>query len=280
LCLCQSFFEIGKPPGSVRPQFFQAGVDGDPQLFNGVDKVVAYGNRLIAYDAGMFPIIEACRALHFFADEGDLLHRGNLGQRNAVAVLQRHNGRCLVIVMTGEVLNDREQVLAGVLPGWLDNQRFADNVVDVVTAYVRDRSPHSAIKLYELFSDLETRLGQLVQSVLISHSRNSDFSALISESVRKKLHSASGFDYSRATYIDLVVILRDQFVKFEHLFDKGSQGILKLLFEINSGQRVHLAHPHKAAQLGVTFGADDAEVLRGALELVHRAWARLKATRA
>ena len=109
--------------------------------------------------------------------------------------------------MTGEMLNDREQLLAGILPGWLDNQQFADNIIDLVTAYVRDRSPYSAIKLYELFSDLETRLGQLVQSVLISHSQNSDFSALIPESVRKKLRSASGFDYSRATYMDLVVIL-------------------------------------------------------------------------
>jgi hypothetical protein len=95
--------------------------------------------------------------------------------------------------------------------------------------------------------------------------------------VRNKLQGPSGFDYGRATYIDLVVILRDQFPKFSHLFDLAGKEVLKLLFEINSGQRVHLAHPHKAAQLGVRFTVNDAEALRRALALVRRASARLGA---
>lgn len=250
----------------------------DPQLFDGVDKIVAYGNRLISYDPGVFPIVEACRAMHFFADEGDSRHRGNLGQRNAVAVRQSRSARCLMIVMTGKVLNDCERVMAGALPGWVDNQRFADNLIDLVTAHIRDQTQYSAIKVYELFSDLETSLGQLIQSVLVSYSQDSDFSALIPESVRKKLHSESRFDYARAYYLDLVLILKDQFPKFEYLFHEEGRNTLKLLFEINSGPRVHLAHPHKAAQLGVTFGADDADVLTRALELVRRASARLSDT--
>jgi hypothetical protein len=248
----------------------------DPRLFDGVDQLIAYGNRLISYDPGVFPIIETSRALHYFVDEGDLIHQGNLGQRNAVAVFQHRNRRCL-IVMTGRVLSDREQVMAGILPGWEDNQLFSDNIIDFLTAYVRDRSPYTPTKLYESFSELETRLGQLIQSVLMSHGPDSDFLNLIPESVRKRLFGPSGFDYGRATYIDLVVILRDQFTRFEQLFGEEHRDVLKLLFEINSGQRIHLAHPHKAAQLGVTFGADDDEVLRRALELVRRASARLSA---
>jgi hypothetical protein len=168
-------------------------------------------------------------------------------------------------------------VLAGVNPGWEDNQRFVDNLIDSVTNYIRDRSPHAATNLYELFNELETRLGRLIQSVLVSYSLNNDFSNLISEGVRNKLQGPSGFDYGRATYIDLVVILRDQFPKFLHLFDLTGKEVLKLLFEINSGQRVHLAHPHKAAQLGVRFTAHDSEALRRALDLVRHASARLSA---
>jgi hypothetical protein len=250
----------------------------DPQLFDGVDKLVASGNRLIAYEPGVFPIIEACRAVHYFADDGDLIYRGNLGQRNAVAVVQRQNGRCLIIAMTGRILSDRAQVLAGINPGWEDNQKFANNLIDFVTDYVRDRSPYAPTKLYELFNELETRLGRLIQSVLVSHSLNNDFSGLVPEKVRDKLLGPSGFDYGRATYIDLVIILKDQFAKFVHLFDLAGKDVLKLLFEINSGQRVHLAHPHKAAQLGVKFTGEDAEALRRALELVRRASARLSDT--
>lgn len=250
----------------------------DPQLFDGVDKLVSAGNKLIAYEPGVFPIVEACRAVHFFVDQGDLIHQGNLGQRNAVAVVQRRNGRCLIIAITGRVLSDREQVMAGIVPGWEDNQRFAKNLISFVADYVRDRSPYAPTKLYELFSELETRLGQLIQSVLVSYSLNNDFSSLIPEGVRNKLQGPSGFDYGRATYIDLVVILRDQFAKFAHLFGLSGKDVLKFLFEINLGQRVHLAHPHKAAQLGVRFTADDSEALRRALELVRHASARLGAT--
>jgi hypothetical protein len=249
----------------------------DPQLFDGVDMLVAVGNHLIAYEPGVFPIVEACRAIHFFVDEGDMIHRGNLGQRNAVAVIQRLNGRGLIIAVTGRVLGDREQVIAGIVPGWDDNKTFGNNLIRFLTDYVRDRSPYAPVKLYELFSELETRLGRLIQSVLVSHSVYSDFSGLIPENVRNKLQTPSGFDYGRATYIDLVVILRHQLIKFAHLFSLAGDDVLKLLFEINSGQRVHLAHPHKAAQLGVTFSADDAEALRRALELVRRASARLSA---
>jgi hypothetical protein len=39
----------------------------DPQLCDGVDELVAYGNRLISYDPGIFPIIEAGRTRHFLA---------------------------------------------------------------------------------------------------------------------------------------------------------------------------------------------------------------------
>jgi hypothetical protein len=243
----------------------------DPNLFEGVPRIIAYGNRLISYDPGVFPIIEASRTLHYFADRGDLIHRGNLGQRNAVAVIRRSAGRC-IIAMTGDVLGDRAEVIAGTRPGWEDNGRFADNLIDFLGAYLRNRTEHTPARLYEAFSELETLLGKLIEAILSSNSPTREFSNLIPGSVRKKLYGPTGaFDYGRATYIDLIVILRDQFSKFEKSFDQPAGEVLKLLFDINRGQRSHLAHPHKATQLGVTFGPDDAEVLRRALELVRRA---------
>ena len=98
--------------------------------------------------------------------------------------------------MTGRVLNDRQPVMAGTLPGWMDNRRFADKLIDLVTSYIRDRNPYSATKLYELFANLEARLGQLIQSVLVAYCQNGDFSALIPQSVRKKVVSGK-FSKSR-----------------------------------------------------------------------------------
>lgn len=122
----------------------------DPNLFEDVRSVLAYGNRLISYDPGVFPLIEASRSLHYFVDQGDLRHRGNLGQRNAVAVIRRRGGQCL-IVTTGGFLNDRTEVIAGVRPGWEDNRQFTDNLIDRLTAHVGERGRSAPATLYDIF---------------------------------------------------------------------------------------------------------------------------------
>jgi len=250
----------------------------DPSLFEGVPSAVSYGNRLISYDPGVFPLIEASQSLHFFVDQGDLKHRGNLGQRNAVAVIRRHGRLCLVVI-TGNFLRDRVEVIAGILPGWENNTQFADNLIDGLTAHVGERRPSASATLYDLFRELETLLGKLIQTVLGSNSPIGDFRDLIPESVQKKLNGLDGFDYSRATYIDLVVILRDHIGKFDSYFAQPAKDILRLLFEINSGQRVNLAHPHRAAQLGVKFAGDDVEILTRALDLVREAYLAASSSR-
>jgi len=243
----------------------------DPTLFEEVPSVVAYGNRLISYEPGVFPLIEASRSLHYFVDQGDQIHRGNLGQRNAVAVTRRRGKQCLVVT-TGDFLGDRMEVIAGTRPGWEDNKQFAENLIDRLTAHVAKASSMGPAVLYDIFRELETLLGKLVQTVLEASSATGDFWDSIPKSVQKKLNGPNGFDYSRATYIDLVVILRDQSYKFDSYFVQPSEDVLKLLFEINSGQRTNLAHPHRAAQLGVTFGADDLTILKRALNLVRSAY--------
>jgi len=126
----------------------------DPSLFEDVSTVVAYGNRLISYEPGVFPLIEASRSLHYFVDQGDLMHRGNLGQRNAGAVTRRRGGQCLVVT-TGNFLGDRAEVIAGVRPGWEDNRLFADNLIDRLTAHVEDGRPSAPATLYDIFCELE-----------------------------------------------------------------------------------------------------------------------------
>jgi hypothetical protein len=243
----------------------------DPSLFEDVSSVVAYGNRLISYEPGVFPLIEASQGLHYFVDQGDLMHRGNLRQRNAVAVTRRRGRQCLVVI-TGDLLSDPVEVIAGMRPSWIDNRQFADNLIDRLTAHVGDGRPSASATLYDIFRELETLLGSLIQTVLGFNSATGDLRDLIPESVQKKLNGPNGFDYSRATYIDLMVILRGQIGKFDSYFAQPAKDVLKLLFEINSGQRVNLAHPHRAAQLGVKFGTDDEKILKRALDLIRSAY--------
>jgi len=223
----------------------------DPSLFEGVPSAVSYGNRLISYDPGVFPLI-------------------------GMPAMTSTRSRRKFPVITDQT---QSAVTPDYLPGWENNTQFADNLIDGLTAHVGERRPSASATLYDLFRELETLLGKLIQTVLGSNSPIGDFRDLIPESVQKKLNGLDGFDYSRATYIDLVVILRDHIGKFDSYFAQPAKDILRLLFEINSGPRVNLVHPHRAAQLGVKFAGDDVEILTRALDLVREAYLAASSSR-
>jgi hypothetical protein len=247
----------------------------DPILFDGVNEVAASSLRLIDYDFELFPVIEASR-LHFFVTEGDEPTHGNLGRKNAVAVRTSGNRECL-IVLAGFFLNDSVEIDGRrVSPGFEDNEVFANNLIDLLTFQARSKSDH--IIAYELFRELELRLGRMIQDTLTVGTVNGDFSDLIPEQIRSKLVAPDGkLDYSRATYIHLVAILKALWPKFErHFSDPAGRHltrdeVIKPLFEINGAQRVYLAHPHKAEQHNIKFGLQDVAAIRQALDLVRRA---------
>jgi hypothetical protein len=245
----------------------------DPNLFQRVDEVTACGLGLIDYEPETFPLIEA-RSWDFFVNAGDLPAIGNLGQRNAVAVRRNRNGECLT-VLYGHFLSDRVEKFGGIAPGFEDNKAFAESLVDFLTAHSRDKIYTSTSS--DLFNELEGLLGDLIKDVLSRNAVDGDFFDLIPEAIRNKLRDQVGrIDYSLATYIHLVSILKARWPKFEPYFSgfagKGitREEIVKPLFEINE-QRTNLAHAHKTKQRNIEFGPHDVLAIRQALELVRGA---------
>jgi hypothetical protein len=248
----------------------------DPDLFQNVESVTGSGSHLLQYEPEIFPMVEAS-GLHFFVDvTTDFSIAGNLGQRNAVAVRRNHESQNLLVI-SGFFLNDRVETSGGVLPGFEDNVRFAESVIDFLTLKAQRKTQY-VMTAYELFRELERRLGILIESVLRRRISEEYFFNSIPASIREKMRTQNGrFDYSLATYAHLVQIIKAQWEEFEPFFavfpsqqSKHSSAI-GLLFKINMGQRVYLAHPHKASQQNVEFGPSDVALIKQALDLVRRA---------
>lgn len=253
----------------------------DPRLFQDMESAWAYGNRLIQYEPDIFPLIEAS-GLHFFVDKGDLLTVGNLGRKNAVAVSQVRNKRCL-IVLSGNFFHDRAETLGGTTPGVEDNKAFAENVIAELTSHVV-RPIDFAVSSYALLRELEARLGDLIEKVLTGATTDGNFISLLPVEIQNKLRSETGIpDYSRAMYVDLVNIVHKVWPQFEPFFvdqagkPMARKSVTKPLSSLNT-QRIYLAHPHKAKQHGRAENAEDVESLSRALEMVRLASARVPLT--
>ncbi len=251
----------------------------DAGLFSGTDSVIGSGSRLIQYDANVFPLIEAS-GLHFFVDEGDLPAVGNLGRKNAVAVRLARGRQCL-IALSGSFLRDRTRTLGGTTPGLEDNVRFAENLIDELTEHGRTHINH-ALSAFELFCELEVRLGEILETGLTRRSGSSNFFELLPPNVRKRLRTKFGMlDYSRAFYSDLVTILEQYWADFQRYFlsatgeSMSPSAVMESLREVNE-LRKYLAHPAKAQQEKRKITASDVEKLRCALDLIRNASLRLE----
>jgi hypothetical protein len=250
----------------------------DPRLFDNVDRIVGSSSRLIQYDSDVFPAVEAS-GVHFFVDEGDLLTVGNMGKKNAVAAHLARGKKCL-LVLSGSYLRDRTATFGGLAPGCEDNRKFAENVIDELTARVR-RPVNYSLSAYEIFCELEARLGEMIEQVLTRLSGGSALCDLLPNEVRGRIRTDSGMlDYGKAMYRDLVLVLDHRWPDFQSYFVANAGGlpsrgaITALLLEINE-LRKYLAHPIKAKQDGRTIATGDVEKLKSALELVRLASVRV-----
>jgi hypothetical protein len=255
----------------------------DPEIFWNVASVWSAGNRLIDYEPEVFPLIETVgqpHGPHRFSCEMDLPTLGNLGRKNAVAVIRSTESRCL-IVSTSSFFGDVLNTLGGVPPGLKDNREFAQNAIDKLTSRVR-RPEKLRAKAYELHFELEARLGKMIKVVLARSSRDGDFLTEVPEEIRAKLgYQGGAIDYSKANYVDLVNILNKRWPLFEPLFvdhnghPMAKNAVIKPLSSLNT-QRNYLAHPHKAQQHGREESADDIASLSHALGVVRLASARVQ----
>jgi hypothetical protein len=244
----------------------------DPELCNGVSKVVGQNAYLLDYEAGSFPIIEASR-LHYLVDaKSDLFTSGIPGRRNALGI-RRRQGPELQIILSIDVLRNGFSSLGGYVAGIEENMEFAIRIIDFLDRAVRMPDSNQTAA-YESFAKLERMLGQLVYDVLICKSTEDKIDSFLPERVKKKITSekTQQLDYCNAYFADIVEILRENWQEFEPYFKNDDRSsVSKILFGVNSSQRIHLAHPHKAHQLGIKFGQDDIRVLNAALALVQNA---------
>jgi hypothetical protein len=247
----------------------------DPDLFDDVDTVAASGNRLLQYEPDVYPLIES-NNLHFFVDEGDWETRGNLGKKNAIAVRRLRNNEN-VFVLTGSFFDDPTKTMGGILPSIQDNRGFATNLIEKLDTLTR-RSFASSASAYELFRELEARIGELIESVLSRVSSDGSFVTLLPPKIQEKLRpKPDQIDFSLATFVQLVTIIKDLWPRFARFFiDKtgqplGRELVTTPLFNINTHQRRYFAHPHKAKQQGLTLTAEDVAELKSMLEILRLA---------
>lgn len=217
----------------------------DPELFDGVHKLVGHGAYLLDYEAGSFPIIEAS-PLHFLVDgKSDFFTSGIPGRRNAVAV-RRRRGRELQILLSVSLLKEGYESPGGYVAGIQENREFAANLIDFIDKEARSKERDRA-DAYDRFATLERMLGQFVYDVLIRKSSSNSLDEFLPERVRKKLwdEKIQRFVYSNAYFADIIEILRDNWPAFEAYFDEDRSTVSKRLFGVNGAQRINLAHPTK-----------------------------------
>ena len=104
----------------------------NPQILNGVDKVLITSANEIEYFDGVFPLIQTGPG-HFLVDERDLRVRPKLGHRPAVAVERRTDDE-FAIVIAGDACRDTVETLGGLLHGFDENQQLMVRLVDHLSA--------------------------------------------------------------------------------------------------------------------------------------------------
>jgi hypothetical protein len=95
----------------------------NPEIFKDIDSILLSQPNLVD-----FPIVYT-GPLHEFVDAGDELYPGELGQKNAVAVLRQSRDE-VAIVIGGFMLNTPSVTLGGELPGIRPNLAVARRLVD------------------------------------------------------------------------------------------------------------------------------------------------------
>jgi hypothetical protein len=248
----------------------------DPQLFEGIDRIVGSAAYLLDYEPASFPILEVS-PLHFLVDgKSDFFTSGVPGRRNALATRKR-TGLGTQIILSVDVLRNGYESLGGHVAGVNQNQLFAARLIDFLDneSRVPNRNRDDA---YDLFAALERMLGQFVYDVLSPKSNDNTIDKFLPERVKNNIRNklTQKLEYSRAYYADIVSILRENWSEFELYFNSNGtandrSSVSKLLFSVNDAQRVNLAHPHRAHQLGIKFGENDISILKTAVSLVRNA---------
>jgi hypothetical protein len=246
----------------------------NPQILQGVDKVLLNTSNEIRYLEDVFPLIQV-GPTHILVDEGDNLVDPKLGHHPAVAV-ERRASNDFAVLIAGDVALDTKETVGGKVDGFSENQCLLERLIDHLSESI-DSSERRTLKAYTQFEQLEKHLGELIATVLGVKTGKDNIFNLFPETVQNRMKREGGDtpDYSLANFDELIKILFHNWDAFYSLFESKSKSRIRNPLErINHGVRRYLAHPHKAKAQGYKISYEDIALLESMQKRVRSALER------
>jgi hypothetical protein len=231
----------------------------DPELFKKVNSVYGDAAALINYEPELYPLIDAAPSDFQFVDQGDLFFNGSLGMKNTIAV-RGDLFDSIQILYTGRMFeNAYDDVMGRVHFGIEKNLKFAENIIKCLDAAV-SKSVIYETKCYEMFSQLERRLGLLIESKLSS----ADVVVWIDEHSRENEYKRTNL--GQLNFIELSKIICSHWTTFDSHIALDKEPFRLKCNAINKRERRYLAHPIKAETDGYDFSENSNQLISEVLK--------------
>jgi ABC-type cobalt transport system substrate-binding protein len=231
----------------------------DPDLFKGVNSVYADSATLINYDPVLFPMIDADPSSYRLVDPGDLFFKGSLGMKNTIAV-RGDRFDSVQILYTGDMfINPFTDMMGRMHYGLQKNIKFAENIISYLDAAISKPMLYEA-KCYELFNQLERRLGLLIEKQL---STEQILTWIKEHSEQVKLIRSN---LGQLNFIELTNIICSHWKMFDSQILMDKEAFRHKCNGINKKERRYLAHPIKALRDGYNFSENSTLLIKQVLE--------------
>jgi hypothetical protein len=218
----------------------------DPDLFKGVNSVYGDSAALINYEPELFPMIDADPSGYQLVDDGDSFFTGSLGMKHTIAV-RGDRFDSAQILYTGDMFeNARTDVAGRVHYGIEKNVKFAANIIKYLDSAISKPVIH-VTKCFELFNQLERRLGLLIENQLSTE----QVIAWINENSEHVKFERTNL--GQLNFIELTNIICSHWKIFDSKIDIDKEAFRHKCNGINKKERRYLAHPIKAVTDGYNF---------------------------
>jgi hypothetical protein len=257
------YSNINRPEDDPNPYctLFQKAKDElrDPELFKKVNSVYSDAAALINYEPELYPLIDADPSEFEFVDQGDMFFNGSLGFKNTIAV-RGDRFDSIQILYTGRMFeNAYDDVMGRTHFGIEKNLKFAENIIKCLDSAI-SKPEHYETKCYELFSQLERRLGLLIESKLSS----AKVEEWIDEHATKSEYKRTNL--GQLNFMELSNIICSHWTTFDgHIVVDKEQFRFKCK-AINRRERRYLAHPIKAERDGYIFSENSSQKINEVLK--------------
>jgi hypothetical protein len=233
----------------------------DPELFKKVNSVYGDSSTLINYKAHLYPLIDVESSEYIFVDEGDLFFHGSLGMKNTIAV-RGELFDSIQFLYTGRLFeNPYTDIMGRLHYGITKNMRLAENVIKCLDSAIGKPVAHETM-CYELFSQLERRLGLIIESKLTVK----QISEWIDDNCKEASYLRSNL--GQLNFSDLVKIICSHWNIFDSSVQLDKEVFRAKCNGINKKERRYLAHPIKAENEGYEFSQDSYRLIDDVLKSI------------